>query len=591
MPTSKPKWRNKLDNDEIPRPTTAEYWDQVSRYAKLAFEIVRVDPDKLAELIDSLDRLPEAAFTEVLAHLESEAVTSLPDEERLPIWAKLTSFARKHRAHADAQWALPPEAVGKIERAASSVAPTDPFVAHRILFSRNTWDLHDDPTDWRKNEERLAERQRNAVEEIYKIGGFEAVKKFAASVEEPGRVGFGFGELEKIEVTNRLLPTYISSSEPQLRLLARGIVWALWQRGQWAWFDSLDTSAWTPEQISQLLIYLRFEPETWKRADQRLGAGATEYWTRFPVDGLIRGDQDCIAVDAFMAVNRPRAAVACLAGRVFDKQPIDPVRAVDALLAAVNSKEFGTKLDPYHTATVIKALQEDRATDKAKLIAVEWAYLAWLKDSPVTGARTLNASIAESPEWFCEIVRMIFRSDFERTDEERSEPPAEQRALAENAYRLLEGWNTVPGTQPDGSISADVLREWIDKVHTSLRDSGHLEVGLQKAGEVFLHAPADPDGLFIHRAVAEILNRDDMDEFRRGYELAVINSRGVHFVDPTGAPEIELAKTYSEKADAVENAGFHRLAVTLRSISESYKREAERNVARHEAEKSAQESE
>jgi hypothetical protein len=71
-----------------------------------------------------------------------------------------------------------------------------------------------------------------------------------------------------------------------------------------------------------------------------------------------------------------------------------------------------------------------------------------------------------------------------------------------------------------------------------------------------------------------------MDELRRGYAIAVYNSRGVHNVDPTGAPEKELSATYSQKADAVENAGYHRLAVTLRSIAEGYVRDAERIIAR-----------
>jgi hypothetical protein len=197
----------------------------------------------------------------------------------------------------------------------------------------------------------------------------------------------------------------------------------------------------------------------------------------------------------------------------------------------------------------------------------------------------LSASLAESPSSFCEIIRIIFRSDDATKNEDTPAPTDKQRAMAQNAYRLLESWNTVPGTQSDGSLSSDSLRKWIEEAQASLKESGHLDIGLQKAGEVFLHAPVDPSGLFIHRAVAEVLNREDMAELRRGYELAIINSRGAHFVDPTGAPERELSKTYNQKADAVENEGYHRLAVALRSVVDMYLREAERNVERHKAER------
>jgi putative hemolysin len=66
---------------------------------------------------------------------------------------------------------------------------------------------------------------------------------------------------------------------------------------------------------------------------------------------------------------------------------------------------------------------------------------------------------------------------------------------------------------------------------------------------------------------------------RRGFHSEAINSRGVHFVDPTGKPERELAETYRRKADDVENASYQRFAVTLRNLSVEFDREADRIVA------------
>jgi hypothetical protein len=67
---------------------------------------------------------------------------------------------------------------------------------------------------------------------------------------------------------------------------------------------------------------------------------------------------------------------------------------------------------------------------------------------------------------------------------------------------------------------------------------------------------------------------------RHGFEVGTFNSRGVHFVDPTGKPEKELADKYKKQAEDVENAGFYRLAITLRNIAKSYEHEAERNIER-----------
>lgn len=589
MGSHKPKWRNKIDSDDIPRPTVQEYWDQVTAYARLAIDIVRADTDKLEALVNSLDQLPVTEMNEMLAFMKTDAVTNLPDERRLPIWSNISSFVRKHRQYADAKWALPAETVDQIDQVANTIAPRDPAIAHRILFSNNTWELHEDRVDWQKNEERLAQRQQSAVKEIYARGELAAVFSFAESVENAAQVGIALGKASSSDVQTDLLPKYVHSTSQKLRDLVMGYVWAMFQRAEWTWFDAIDKNDWSTDDIAQVLAYLPFDSETWKRATQLLPHEGKQYWTRVPIRAYMPSDTGYVAIDALLLHGRPRAAVNCFAAMVHKKQAIDPERAMNALLG--ESDEPVTDLDQHSVALVIKALQDEGRADKKRLISVEWAYLAMLKHSRVTDAKTLSAAIASEPDWFCELIRSIFRSENEKEGERRPEPSEDRRLFAQNAYQLLGTWNTIPGGDAIGEVSADKLNAWIDAVKASLEQSGHLAVGLQKAGEVFIHAPADPSGLFIHNAVAELLDRDDMEQLRRGYELAVHNSRGAHFVDPTGAPEKKLARHYADKAEAVENAGFHRLAVTLRSIAESYKREAQRNIAEHRAEQDLGESE
>ncbi len=57
------------------------------------------------------------------------------------------------------------------------------------------------------------------------------------------------------------------------------------------------------------------------------------------------------------------------------------------------------------------------------------------------------------------------------------------------------------------------------------------------------------------------------------------NSRGAHYVDPKGKPERELADKYRSQAESVEDAGYHRLANSLRELSESYERQVEKIVS------------
>ena len=96
-----------------------------------------------------------------------------------------------------------------------------------------------------------------------------------------------------------------------------------------------------------------------------------------------------------------------------------------------------------------------------------------------------------------------------------------------------------------------------------------------------IHTPPAPEGLWIRRAVAAALNDREADHMRDGYRTATYNSRGVHWVDPTGKPERELAEQFRSKAEEIENAGFQRFAVTLRGLADSYDREAERVIRDH----------
>ena len=65
--------------------------------------------------------------------------------------------------------------------------------------------------------------------------------------------------------------------------------------------------------------------------------------------------------------------------------------------------------------------------------------------------------------------------------------------------------------------------------------------------------------------------------------LVFTTLKNAHLV-PTGEPERERAEKYKQKAEEVENAGYHRFAVTLRKLADGYEREAEIYDAEHEAE-------
>ena len=220
-------------------------------------------------------------------------------------------------------------------------------------------------------------------------------------------------------------------------------------------------------------------------------------------------------------------------------------------------------------------------TDQDALFNIEWAYLNALDGHGHRGARPklLENRLASAPAFFCEIIRIIFRSRHE--EKKVKEPSEKEQKIAGHAYRLLHEWSVPPGTLDDGSFSPDAFEVWLKEMKETCEKTGHLEVALSQLGQTLIYAPPDPDGLWIHKTVAEALNAKDAEEMRRGFHTGVFNSRGVVTVVSSGAPEDELAAKYNTKADEVEAAGYHRFAVTMRSLADTYAREAERIRKEH----------
>ncbi|MGO3243338.1 MAG: hypothetical protein ACTIKU_08660, partial [Halomonas sp.] len=280
------------------------------------------------------------------------------------------------------------------------------------------------------------------------------------------------------------------------------------------------------------------------------------------------------AIEKLLEYGRPHAAITCLERMLHSKRAIDPQQCVRALLGALKSSEPNHAMDSYHMVQLIKHLQSDSAVSDDDLFRVEWAYLPLLNQLDGNKPVYLQRKLANEPNFFCEVIQLIYLSD--KQGDKAGEPSEEQRAIATNAHRLLREWTRPPGLKDDGTFDSEHFKGWLQRVREVCTESGHLNAALLNIGKTLIYSPPDVDGLWINRAVADALNNRYSEEMRDGFRTALYNSRGVHTVDPSGKPERNLAEKYEKRAEEAENAGFHRLAVTLRGLSEGYIKEAER---------------
>jgi len=576
----RPSWRKTIPEDWSKGVTQGEYRQQITAYAELAIDVADSNPERLSQLASRFDDLPRPAFERLLSTLRSDRVRNLPEGQRREVWDALITFTSKHRRFADAEWALPGNLVEEIEEAAKGLAPTNPFDLYQHLFSERDFDLYEENGDWEEQQRRLGERRETAISEILRAGGVSDVVRFAETVKSPRQVGHALGGINDESIDRYLLPSFLGQSGARKHFVD-AYVWRRHVICGWDWCDRTARPEWTLEQKARFLCQLPFVRETWERVDRLLGEEERLYWTAVWANPYQSEGADlAYAIDKLIEYNRANAAIDCLSKMLHDKQSISVKTAVQALLA-VNADSGST--DTHDVVQLIQFLQSDSNVSEEDLFRVEWAYLPLLDSYGRGKPQLLERKLATDPEFFCELIRLIYRSNKAAQDaEERSDST---KSVATNAWRLLHDWSMPPGTQSDGTFSGQLFLEWLETVKRICSESGHLDVALIEAGEVLIHTPPDPNGLWIDEIVAASLNGRDNESLRRGFTTAIYNSRGVHWVDPTGKPEMALAEQYRRKAEDVENAGFQRLAATLKEVAASYEREAQQVRAEHNNEK------
>ena len=414
------------------------------------------------------------------------------------------------------------------------------------------------------------------MQEIRKRGGFRALKKFFRSVESPYEAGNACGADDQLASDNEFLPSLLDSTIDADSQFASAYIWRRFDIKSWEWIDGIDRFNWSVKAKARFFSVLPSVKEVWQRAESELGTDKTEYWKQTRV----RPDRDHLedfdhAIKQLIANGRPDTAIECFWLGELWTEPY-PELALQSLEAF---KSDHSQVDAYAIQEIFNHLQKLKDVDEERLAAMEIKFLDLLDRHGEARPRTLYSHLAERPEFFCEIIRMIYRSQYDALEnKEKKKPEVDEQtaAIAEGAYRLLMDWNYPPGSIRNGSFDDEKLNSWISYVKENCEKSGHWEAASHQIGEVLYYAPKDKDGLWLE-SICELFDSKEDSKYRRGLEIRIFNSRGAYW-SSGGKEEINLAKKWENIARLAEKKGFSRLGSTLRELSESYRKDAKRSV-------------
>lgn len=573
-----PTWRDYIPRDWKDDVSGAEYWEQITIYTEMAIELAKTSTENLGELINCMSDLPNSALDNLLEHLASEEVVALPEADRVLIWERLDGLVRQHRKFADAEWAMPKGTISRIETVANTLAPETPVRKYCYLFNNQGFDLFfDDTENYEEQKKRLDKAQRDAVQKILDTGGVSAVLDFAQSVAIPGKVGDALSSIENEEIEVEILPSLLNTEDETANRVVSGFVQGRFQKSSWTWVDQVLGNSWNDTQKNAFLILLPFEDGVWSRVEEHLGKENERfYWQKVSVNPFGPERDLTLAIEKLLEYERAPEAVLCVSHTVNDREIFKEDLAIRALLSVLEKSDVDVQLDQYQTVEVIKCLQKSPSVDREVLCEIEWCFLSMLRFS--TGSPvTLESRLASEPAFFAEIVAYAFRSKNEAESDD--EPSEERKATAMNAYRLLNEWRGCPGKLSDDAFDKKIFTNWLNEAMRITKETGHSEIAQNRIGHVLTNAPKDPNGLWIHRAVASALNERDAGKMRSGFTIELYNQRGVHGFT-AGREERELAQRNREKAEALETAGYSRFATAMREFARGYERDAERDVQR-----------
>ncbi|MDD2197352.1 MAG: hypothetical protein PHW91_09245 [Bacteroidales bacterium] len=579
MGSHKPNWRNSVPSDWKPTVSNTEYWQQVEFYAQNVIDLSKDNISRLSEVINNLDNLPRNSFDRFLSYLDSETIKLESEDDKYELWSKLDSLITKHKRFSTAKWALSTELVTQIENVTNNYVPNDPLYLYRKLFNGRDYDLYDEKMDWQARQKQLEEQRKKALSEIIKKYDFDGVLELISKVESSRDVGYTLGMLDDYNFDSILLPAFLDNKSDKTVQFIRAFIWNKHRHIGWKWIDSIDFFDWTIDQKTQFYIYLPFTMETWGRVSKLQNYDECNYWHRVNVNPYNEGCDLNIAVDKLIFYDRPSASINCIYKSLHDKQPLNNRLIVKALISVITTKESSNTIDIYHVTELIKYLQNDKTVNSNDLFRIEWAYLQLLDGHNDARPKLLENKLATDPNFFCELIQLIYKSknaphsQIETTDQEKS------KAL--NAWKLLNEWSIPPGSQTNGSFKSEDFHKWIMDVREICDKSGHLEIAQTHIGKVLFHSPPDINGFWINETIADELNKSESQILREGFCNAIFNSRGVHIVDPTGKPEMELAQKYNQQATEAESKGFYRIATSLNNLANSYEKDAERIIEQH----------
>lgn len=571
-----PKWREWKPEEQV--VTHGDLYQLVETVSALLLDHAGYDGQHWADILESYDTIYPERQDLIANKLTLIDLDRLPDPERLILWNALRNVVYKNKRYSKQSWAVKEEKIDTLLPALSHLEPTNITDQYGWLFSHHV-DLPLEDDNYEKYEIDVRDARHKAVKEIYSEGGLELLVQLDGVVESSYYLGVSVGQTDILKDEGYTDILRLLGKDMKPAGFAHGVIVGRFYPADWAWADEcikICDDLGDPIIKGNFLSLLPLSLRTWELVDAGEKAAQKQYWTACSIYGL----DDVIGftrlVEEKLKVGQPYAAIDVLAHHIEDQEKPAPDLVLRSFEKFITSDPEKTgKVDysmfSYHTAKLLKYLDEQKDLDNSRLARIEWALLPVMKRD--RKPRVLHEELATNPIFFSEIVGWVYR----KRGAEKTKLTKEEESRARQGYELLESWNIIPGTK-DGKVDQIALMRWITEARGLLAESGRAEVGDQIIGKMLATSKVDEDGVWPIVAIRNVIEEVESDELEEGIRTAVFNSRGVtsRSIGEGGGQERELVKKYELYAEKMKFKNS-RTAYIMLKIADMWRYEAERH--------------
>lgn len=583
-PNHKPRWRP--DAQGFGNGASGHERYQMSRKAlDLALAWASHSEKTLGDLIRCVSSFP-VEDQETVWKLVDEWALSATEAEKASLRETVRRYAMTRRAKKKRDQANKPKEYAKsfkaARRAYDALQPNDLvqrhswlFLTHWVEWSADELDGDDEDIIGEAREARISEARRAATDEIYKSEGIYGLVRLARVGEGGFQVGwFAAEKLVSSEERLRLIDEVMTDGPGALSHQDRGLLSGLLHRTHQlgSMIELLGALKDQPDhpQLQPLLLLAPFGSQTWEFIETLGNDASMEYWQKVN-PGFLRASPRELnyAVDRLLEAGRPRATFELIR---FELSAI-PARTIYRILseAAVSSEDFrANHMEGYAIKEALKHLNKTGEINVSEMASLEFRYLALLEREEGS-IPNLEQQINDNPEMFAQAVAFVFKrsDDAEDPDTFRTGDQELIKARAEQAYKLLDRLDNLPGRDENGELRTTNLVEWIKAARRFLKDWARVEIGDGQIGQLLAKAPTGADDIWPCEPVRDALEQTLNRRMSEGFRIGKFNLRGVHWRGEGGNQERELAAQYETWAAAMEFT-HPKVAKVLREMRDSY---------------------